>query len=87
MTDDIRDTEDRPGPKEGAGSGAALRTGYGAGGLGAGGDRAHHGHGAVPPNRWDAPGVTPDGRRTGSSTEGPRMPVDGESEPGVEPEG
>jgi hypothetical protein len=32
-------------------------------------------------NSWDAPGVTPDGRRTGSSTDGPRTAMDGEGEP------
>ncbi|MDE2486407.1 MAG: hypothetical protein KGO51_03340 [Alphaproteobacteria bacterium] len=81
MADDIRKTEQGGGPKTDGGGGAPLRTGYGAGGLGAGGDRAHHGQGEIPPNTWDAPGVTPDGRRTGSATEGPRMPVDGESGP------
>lgn len=84
MTDDIRNTEQGSSPKTSEGAGAPLRTGYGAGGLGAGGDRAHHGEGATPPNRWDAPGVTPEGRRTGSSTEGPRMPVDGESDPAAD---
>lgn len=81
MGDDIRNTGDRSGPKTGTGSGAAYRTGYGAGGLGAGGDRAHHGEAPQNADAWDAPGVTPDGRRTGSSTDGPRMALDGEAEP------
>jgi hypothetical protein len=33
------------------------------------------------PDAWDKPGVTPDGRRTGSSTDGPRIALDGEGEP------
>ena len=81
MADDIRKTEDRAGPKTAKGGGAAYKTGYGAGGLGSGADRAHHGHDAEAPDTWDAPGVTPDGRRTGSSTDGPRIAMDGEGEP------
>lgn len=81
MSDDIRRTEDRPGPAtQGGGDGAANRSGYGPGGLGAGGDSAHHGRDAAEPNTWDAPGVTPDGRRTGSSFDGPRTAHDGEGE-------
>lgn len=86
MPEDIRKTEQRSGPQTGAGDGAALRTGYGAGGLGAGGDRAHDGEAPQDARAWDAPGVTPDGRRTGSSTDGPRTAMDGESEPGVDAE-
>jgi len=80
MDDDMHKRRD---PRAGAapsGDGAARGTGYGAGGLGAGGDRA-----AGAPNSWDAPGVTPDGHRTGSSTDGPRTAHDGEGEP--DPEG
>ncbi len=69
MGHDIRKTDERPGPRTGSGSGAALGKGYGAGGLGG------------EPGPWDAPGVAPDGRRTGSSTDGPRTAMDGESEP------
>lgn len=69
MGHDIRKTDTSPGPKTGSGSGAALGKGYGAGGLGG------------EPSSWDAPGVTPDGRRTGSSTDGPRTAMDGEGEP------
>ena len=72
MGHDIRKTEDRPGPRTGSGSGAALGKGYGAGGLGG------------EPGPWDAPGVTPDGRRTGTSTDGPRTAMDGESEPNAD---
>ncbi|HEY8573838.1 hypothetical protein [Phenylobacterium sp.] len=85
MSEDIRDTEDREGPRTGpstgSGDGAAQGAGYGAGGLGAGGDRAHHGEAAQTARSWDAPGVTPDGHRTGSSTDGPRIAMDGEAEP------
>lgn len=81
MGDDIRRTQDRQGPAtQGGGDGAAYRTGYGAGGLGDGGDRAHRGQTAAEPNSWDAPGVTPDGHRTGSSMDGPRTATDGEGE-------
>ena len=86
MTEDIRKREDRPGPKSGRGGGAAYRSGYGAGGLGSGGDRAHHGEDDPDARAWDAPGVTPDGHRTGSSTDGPRIAMDGESEPDPEPD-
>lgn len=79
---DIRKTEvDRTGPKTGSGDGAAQCTGYGAGGLGSGADRTHHGQATQNSAPWDAPGVTPDRRRTGSSTDGPRIPMDGEAEP------
>lgn len=81
MGHDIRKTDERSGPETGAGSGAAYRTGYGAGGLGSGGDRAHHGADEAEGRNWDAPGVTTDGHRTGSSTDGPRTAMDGESEP------
>jgi hypothetical protein len=76
MPDDIRKTDSRPGPRDtGAGDGAAYRKGYGAGGLGAGEERAG------PQNSWDAPGVTPAGRRTGTSTDGTRIASGEESEP------
>ncbi|MFC3068154.1 hypothetical protein [Phenylobacterium soli] len=78
---DIRKTEQRSGPKTGAGGGAAYRTGYGAGGLGSGEDRADPDEAVRETATWDAPGVTPDGHRTGSSTDGPRTAMDGESEP------
>jgi len=81
MAEDIRKTEQRSGPHTATGDGAAQRTGYGAGGLGAGGDRAHHGEAPQNARAWDAPGVGPDGHRTGSSTDGPRIAMDGESEP------
>jgi hypothetical protein len=73
--DDIRKTQERSGPRTGSGSGAAYDKGYGAGGLGGGEGQARP---------WDAPGVTPDGRRTGSSMEGPRIATDGEGEPDAE---
>jgi hypothetical protein len=66
---DIRKTERRGGPWEGAGDGAAYKGGYGAGGLSSGADDG----GDAERRSWDAPGVTPDGRRTGSSMDGPRM--------------
>lgn len=76
MPEDIRKTDTRPGSRNSdAGSGAAYGTGYGAGGLGSGEDRAG------PQDAWHAPGVTPDGRRTGSSTDGPRIALGEESEP------
>ena len=81
MGHDIRTTDPSPGPRTGSGSGAANKTGYGAGGLGSGGDRAHHGEAAQNADAWDAPGVTPDGRRTGTAEDGPRIAMDGESEP------
>ena len=81
MADDIRDNDRRPGPQTGPGDGAAYRSGYGAGGLGSGADRTHHGEAAQNADPWDAPGVTPDGHRTGSSTDGPRTPMDGEGVP------
>ena len=81
---DIRKTEDRDGPRTGSGDGAAQGSGYGAGGLGAGADRAHHGEAPQTARSWDAPGVTPGGERTGSSTDGPRTAMDGESEPDAE---
>jgi hypothetical protein len=84
MPDDIRKTEERSGPQTGSGDGAAYRTGYGEGGLGAGGDRAHHGEAMQNTRSWDAPGVDPSGKRTGSSTDGPRIAMDGESEPDAE---
>lgn len=78
MGHDIRKTTDhREGPKTGSGGGAAYKTGYGAGGLGSGADRAD----GDEPRAWDAPGVTPGGRRTGTAEDGPRIPMDGESEP------
>ena len=55
MADDIRKTEDRAGPKTAGGGGAAYKTGYGAGGLGSGADRARHGEAAQNADRWDAP--------------------------------
>ncbi len=76
MPEDIRKTQDRPGPKTGAGDGAAYSRGYASGGLGQGDDRARSGE----PGSWDAPGVTPDGHRTGSSTDGPRIAHDSEGE-------
>lgn len=69
MGHDIRNTDDRPGPRTGSGSGAALDKGYGAGGMG------------PDAPAWDAPGVRPDGRRTGSPDDGPRTAMDGEGEP------
>jgi hypothetical protein len=77
MAEDIRKMLDGGGPKTASGDGAAQKTGYGAGGLGSGADREAGGK----PDGWDAPGVTPDGHRTGSSTEGPRIATDGEGEP------
>lgn len=85
MAEDIRKTDQRRGPETRRGDGAAYGGGYGAGGLSSGADRTDHGHSAQNANTWDAPGVTPDGRRTGNSTEGPRMPVDGESDPDADP--
>jgi hypothetical protein len=79
MPEDIRKTEDRPGPKTGSGDGAAYGKGYGSGGLGQGADRAGQDLHAEP-NSWDAPGVTPDGHRTGSTLDGPRIAHDGEGE-------
>ena len=71
MPQDIRKTDTRPGPRSSdAGSGAAYGSGYGAGGRGPAGQDA-----------WHAPGVTPDGRRTGSPTDGPRIAMGEESEP------
>lgn len=79
MPEDIRKEEPRPDPRTGSGGGAAYRRGYGPGGLGSGEESAN------PSERsWDAPGVAPDGRRTSSSTDGPRIPVDGEGEPGLD---
>lgn len=74
---DIRKFEQRPDPQTGAGDGAAYGRGYGAGGLGA--DQ----HAPKPEDR-DAPGVTPAGERTGASTDGPRIAMDGEAEPDAE---
>ncbi|HEY8615597.1 hypothetical protein [Phenylobacterium sp.] len=84
MGEDIRKTQDPEGPRQASGDGAALGSGYGAGGLGSGGDRAHGGEAMQNTRSWDAPGVTPDGRRTGSSTDGPRVAHDGEAEPDAE---
>jgi hypothetical protein len=82
VPEDIRKTSPpRSGPKTGSGDGAALGAGYGAGGLGAGRDRTRRGDDIATPSAWDAPGVSPDGHRTGSSTDGPRTAMDGESEP------
>jgi hypothetical protein len=88
--EDLRKTSDasrtRTGPQTASGSGAAYGQGYGAGGLGSGAFRAGQtgadqpGANSADPS-WDAPGVTPDGRRTGSSTDGPRVAMDGEAEP------
>ncbi len=80
--DDIRDTEQRPGPKTGSGGGAAYGPGYGAGGLSSGADRLTDGAARKEPSHWDAPGVTPAGRRTGSPSDGPRIAVDDEGGPG-----
>ena len=77
MAEDIRKMLDGGGPKMAGGDGAAQKTGYGAGGLGSGADRA----GGERPDPWDAPGVAPDGHRTGSPTDGPRVAMDGEGEP------
>ncbi len=76
MPEDIRKTEDRRGPKSGTGDGADFGEGYGSGGLGQGADRTQ----PNAPGSWDAPGVTPDGHRTGSSTDGPRVAHDSEGE-------
>jgi hypothetical protein len=81
MADKARDAFGRGPPVAPHGGGDPVRGGYGAGGLGSGEDRVD----GARPNPWDAPGVTPEGRRTGSSTEGPRMAVDGESEPQPDP--
>jgi hypothetical protein len=79
---DIRKTEERNGPRTGSGGGAAYKGGYGAGGLGSGAhQRASAGAPMQNADPWDAPGVTPEGRRTGSSTDGPRIAIDEESEP------
>lgn len=72
MGHDIRKTEERSGPRTGADGGAAQREGYGVGGLGGPDGK---------PDSWDAPGITPDGHRTGSSNDGPRTAMDGEGEP------
>ena len=56
---DIRQTQDRSGPKTARGGGADYRGGYGAGGLSSGADRADHGEAMQNANSWDAPGVTP----------------------------
>jgi hypothetical protein len=77
MPDDIRKTDTRPGPRDTGGDGAAYGSGYGAGGLGAGEDRARQAR----PDSWHAPGVTPGGERTGTSTDGPRIALGEESEP------
>jgi hypothetical protein len=74
--EDIRNLQQRSGPKTAAGGGAAYGQGYGAGGLSAGGEP-----GDPIRDPWDAPGVAPDGRRTGAATDGPRVAMDGESEP------
>jgi len=50
-----------------SGDGEARETGYGAGGLGAGGDRAQS-----RPDSWNAPGTSPDGERTGAPDDGPK---------------
>lgn len=78
---DVRKRGRRRDPQTGPGGGAAYEGGYGAGGLDAGADRLSHGNAAQNADPWDAPGVTPDGRRTGGSTDGPRMPMDEEAEP------
>ena len=85
MPEDIRKTEDRGEPKTGSGDGAAYGSGYGAGGLGSGADRARRDEAPPAANSWDAPGVTPDGHRTGSPTDGPRIATDGEGEPDPDP--
>jgi hypothetical protein len=77
MPDKARDAFGQPPPASPHGDGDPKRGGYGAGGLSSGADRTF----GERPNPWDAPGVTPDGHRTGSSTEGPRTAVDGEGEP------
>jgi hypothetical protein len=73
---DIRKTAIRTGPRTGGGDGAAYEGGYGAGGLGSG---THQRRPAARP--WDAPGVTPGGRRTGRLSDGPRIPHGEESAP------
>ena len=77
MADPARNPGAYTPPAPPGGDGAARGTGYGAGGLGSGADRKA-GH---DPDSWDAPGVGPDGRRTGSPTDGPRIAHDGEGEP------
>lgn len=81
MADDIRKREDRAGPQTARGDGAAYGSGYGAGGLGSGADRADGGEAGARRDAWDAPGVTADGHRTGSPDDGPRTAMDGEGEP------
>jgi hypothetical protein len=84
--EDIRDTtENRSGPRTGSGGGAAYRGGYGAGGLGSGAERLTDGEAHAEPPSWDAPGVTPAGRRTGSPDDGPRIAMSGEGEPDADP--
>jgi hypothetical protein len=61
--DDIHKLHDPMKGHTPSGGGAAKRTGYGQGGLGAGADRAD----GKTPNSWDAPGVKPDGRRRDAS--------------------
>lgn len=78
---DPRYRSDQPGPAYGHGDGAAQRTGYNAGGLGSGGDRAEPGRGA-PADVWDAPGVTPSGARTSSAT--PHLEPEPPAEPSVD---
>lgn len=73
MQPDPRDAVERRDPSTGSGDGAPRDIGYGRGGLGA--EQGETG------DAWDAPGVTPDGRRTGSPTDGPRTAMDGEGEP------
>lgn len=82
MPDKARDAFGQGPPTDAHGGGDAVRGGYGAGGLGSGEDRVD----GARPSAWDAPGVTTDGHRTGSSTEGPRMAVDDEAEPQPDPD-
>ena len=75
-SDDIRNITSRPGPRTGSGDGAAYRSGYGPGGLGSGAEPNDPGV-----RSWDAPGVTPEGRRTGTPYDGLRIAT---GEEGVE---
>jgi hypothetical protein len=82
MPENIRMLMQKPQTWSDHGDGAAIKTGYGAGGLGGGEDRAvAASSGGETADHWDAPGVSPDGRRTGSCTDGPRIASAEESEP------
>lgn len=68
-------------PETGSGDGAAYKGGYGAGGLGSGAHQRRSAETGRNADTWDAPGVTPAGRRTGTPTDGARIASHEESEP------